>query len=78
MRRLDCFDQLRCNSHALAGPVGCYPRFPTPPGPAAEPPPLARTLTGARGGVMFVLPPLLFLWWRRRLRGGRGAAGKAP
>lgn len=61
-----------CNGQCSAAEVyGRYPRFPTPPGPAAPPPPLARMLVGARGTVAFMLPPILFLWWRRRLHAAR-------
>jgi hypothetical protein len=28
-------------------------------------------LVGARGTVAFMLPPILFLWWRRRLHAAR-------
>lgn len=61
-----------CNGQCSAAEVrGRYPRFPTPPGPGAPPPPLARMLVGARGTVAFMLPPILFLWWRRRLHAAR-------
>ena len=61
-----------CNGQCSAVEVrGRYPRFPTPDGPAAPPPPLARMLVGARATVAFMLPPILFLWWRRRLHAAR-------
>jgi hypothetical protein len=61
-----------CNGQCSVVEVrGRYPQFPIPPGPAAPPSRLARLLVGARGTVGFVLPPLLFLWWRRRLHAAR-------
>ena len=61
-----------CNGQCSAAEVrGRYPRFPTPPGPGAPTPPLARMLVGARATVAFMLPPILFLWWRRRLHAAR-------
>ncbi len=61
-----------CNGQCSTVEVrGRYPRFPTPDGPAAPPSPLARMLVGARGAVAFMLPPILFLWWRRRLHAAR-------
>ncbi len=52
-----------------------HPLPPPPPLDAREPPPLrAIAVTGARDGLAFVLPPLLFLWIRRRLGKERSAA----
>ena len=67
-----------CNNQCSAVPGGGgYPRFPSPPGPADPPPPLARMLVGARGAVSLLLPPILFLWWRRRLRPAPGREAEA-
>jgi hypothetical protein len=62
----------QCNGQcSVPAASGRYPRFPVPPGPAEPPPPLGRVLSGMRGGVMMALPPILFLWWRRRLHAER-------
>lgn len=47
--------------------AGSLLALPMPPGPAPEPGAGIRFLLGARGSVAFMLPPILFLWWRRRL-----------
>lgn len=67
-----------CNNQCSTVPGGSgYPRFPAPPGPADPPPPLARMLVGARGAVSLLLPPILFLWWRRRLHPSRRKEAEA-
>ena len=65
----------QCSVSELAGR---YPRFPMPPGPAEPPSPLARLLVGARGTLAFCLPPILFLWWRRRLYAARRERPERP
>lgn len=51
-----------------------HPLPPPPPLDARRPPPLrAIAVTGARDGLAFVLPPVIFFWIRRRLARGRPA-----
>lgn len=57
----------QCNGQCNQCQVGVA-ALPMPPGPVPEPSDRVRAALGVRGGIAFMLPPLLFLFWRRRLR----------